>query len=184
MRTNKRTVWFLTLLSLVAVISIYSFKEKPMTLDGITLFAKESKDSPTLTEKGDGTGKTAPVFAEQYLFEAMRMEASNERSKIREQLTMKVGSPDYTAAEKSDALDQMAKIDKRETAEALMELEIIALGYPEAFVRAEEDGAVKVTVMSTEGQSKTLAAEITQHVLTSWEDVGDVKVQFTGGTEE
>ena len=39
MKTNKRTVWFLTLLSLVAVISIYYIKEKsPMPFDGITIF--------------------------------------------------------------------------------------------------------------------------------------------------
>jgi stage III sporulation protein AH len=183
MRTNKRTVWFLTLLSLVAVISIYTFREKPMSFDGIALFTGESNDSSALTEKLSDTDKTAPVFAEQYLFEEMRMQVSDERSKLVEQLTTKVGSSEFTAAEKSDALDEIARMTKRNSAEALMELEIKALGYPEAFVYSEDSG-VKVNVLATEGQSKTLAAEIIQHVKTSWTDVGEVQVVFMGGSEE
>ena len=51
MKTNKRTVWFLTLLSLVAVISIYYIKEKsPMPFDGINIF-KDSENAVQLAEK-------------------------------------------------------------------------------------------------------------------------------------
>ncbi|WP_203246945.1 SpoIIIAH-like family protein [Sporosarcina beigongshangi] len=184
MRTNKRTVWFLTLLSLVAVISIYTMREKTMSFDGITLFTKgESKDSLSLSEQLDAADKTAPVFAERYLFEEMRMEVRDVRSKLAEQLTTKITSSDYTAAEKNDAIDEMAEMTKRNSDETLMEMQIIALGYPEAFVHKEE-GAVKITVMATEGQSKTLADEIIRHVKTSWSDAGTVQVVFTGGTEE
>ena len=49
-------------------------------------------------------------------------------------------------------MEQLTKLD---SAEALMELQIIALGYPEAFVRTE-DGDVKVTVLATEGHSRTI----------------------------
>ncbi|WP_342505137.1 SpoIIIAH-like family protein [Sporosarcina sp. FSL K6-2383] len=184
MRTNKRTVWFLTLLSLVAVISIYTMREKTMSFDGITLFTNEkSNDSPSLTEKLNDADKTAPVFAERYIFEDMRMEVRDVRSKLAEQLTTKVGTPDTTAAEKSAALDEMAEMTKRTSDETLMELQIVALGYPEVFVHREDNG-VKITVMAMEGQSKTLADEIIRHVKTSWSDAGTVQVVFTGGTEE
>ncbi len=154
-----------------------------MSFDGIALFTKESKDSPSLTEKLNDADKTAPVFAEQYVFEEMRMEVRDVRSKLAEQLTAKVGSPDYTAAEKSAALDEMAQLTKLTSAETLMELQIIALGYPEVFVH-KEDNAVKITVMAMEGSSKTLADEIIRHVKTSWTDTGEVQVAFTGGMEE
>ena len=50
MKTNKRTVWFLTLLSLVAVISIYYINKKaPMPFDGIKIFADAG--DKTLVEK-------------------------------------------------------------------------------------------------------------------------------------
>ena len=183
MKTNKRTVWFLTLLSLVAVISIYYIKEKaPMPFDGINIF-KDSPESIQLTENIVDADKTTPVFAESYLFEEMRMEVRNERSKLKEQLTTKMVSSDYTSEEKNMAFEEMERLTKLDSSEALMELQIKALGYPEAFVRTEE-GVVKVTVLSTEGHSKQLADEIIRYVKMNWEDSqAVVNVEFKGGNE-
>ena len=147
MKTNKRTVWFLTLLSLVAVISIYYIKEKsPMPFDGINIF-KDSESAITMAEKTNDTEKTAPVFAEAVVFEEMRMTVRNERSKHEEQLMSKMLSPDYTVEERNKVFDEMGQLNKRQSAEALMELQIKAMGYPEAFVY-NEDGEVKITVLS------------------------------------
>lgn len=182
MKTNKRTVWFLTLLSLVAVISIYYMKEKaPMNFDGINIF-KDSPESIQLTENVGETDNTKPVFAEAILFEEMRMQVRNERSQLKEQLTSKMYSADHTAEEKNTAFDEMERLTKLDSAEALMELQIKALGYPEAFVRTE-DGTVKVTVLATEGHSRELADEIAHYVKMNWEDAQVVNVDFTGGTE-
>ncbi|MER2088783.1 SpoIIIAH-like family protein [Sporosarcina sp. JAI121] len=182
MKTNKRTVWFLTLLSLVAVISIYYIKEKaPMPFDGITIF-KDSEKAIQLAEKKSDAEKTQPVFAEALLFQEMRMEVRNERSKMEEQLMTKMTSSDYTAEEKNKVFEEMGELSKRESAEALMELQIKALGYPEAFVH-NEDGEVKVTVLSTEGQSAQMADEIVHYVKTSWKDAKMVQVSFTGDSE-
>ena len=182
MKTNKRTVWFLTLLSLVAVISIYYIKEKaPMPFDGITIF-KDSDKAINLNEEADGTDKTTPVFAEALLFEEMRMEVRNERSKMEDQLLTKMTSSEYTAEQKNEVFDEMAMLSKQESAEALMELQIKALGYPEAFVH-NQDGDVKITVLSSEGQSAQMAEEITHFVMTSWKDARVVQVSFTGDSE-
>jgi stage III sporulation protein AH len=182
MKTNKRTVWFLTLLSLVAVISIYYIKEKaPMDFDGITIF-KDTEKNIKMAENADGSGKTTPVFAEALVFEEMRMELSNQRSKMNDQLLTKMTSSDYTAEEKNQAFEEMAQLSKRGSAETLMELEIKALGYPEAFVY-NEDGEVKITVLSSEGHSKKMAEEITRFVRTSWKDARLVTVTFTGDPE-
>ena len=54
--------------------------------------------------------------------------------KVEEQLMTKIISSDYTAEEKNEVYDEMAMLVKTESAEALMELQIKALGYPEAFV--------------------------------------------------
>lgn len=179
MKTNKRTVWFLTLLSLVAVISIYYMKGKaPMSFDGIQLFTDEKTETVKVTDSTNDD-KT-PVFAKSYLFDEMRMEVSNERSKLKEQLETKVTSSEYTAEEKNAAFDEMAKLSKLESTEALMELEIKAMGYPEAFVRSE-NGKVKVTVLSTEGHSTAMADEIAKYIKANWEEARTVMVDFTGG---
>lgn len=181
MKTNKRTVWFLTLLSLVAVISIYYVKERaPMPFDGLAIFTKETTDATQLTK--ETVDETKPVFAELVLFEEMRMEVRNERSKLHEQLETKMTSSDYTAEEKNKAFEEMAELTKRTSAENLLEMEIRALGYPDAFVRTE-DGTVKVTVLSVDGHSKKMANEIIHYIKTSWDDAGEVQVDFTGGTQ-
>ncbi len=179
MRTNKRTVWFLTLMSLVAVISIYYIKEKaPMSFDGIQVFSDDLKGTADGKKKTDADKKT-PVFATSYVFEEMRMVVRDERSKLQEQLNAKMTSPDYSAEEKNDAMNEMAELTKRESAEALLELQIKALGYPEAFVKTE-NGDVSVTVLSTEGHSTKLADEIAQYVMASFDGAQQVSVEFTG----
>ena len=87
MKTNKRTVWFLTLLSLVAVIAIYSINKNPMPFDGMKIFENAGDKAPVSKGTGDGD-KQAPVFAESYLFDDLRMEVLNERSQMQDQLTI------------------------------------------------------------------------------------------------
>ncbi|MFC5603517.1 SpoIIIAH-like family protein [Sporosarcina koreensis] len=176
MKANKRTVWFLTLLSLVAVISIYYLKkETPMSLDGMAIFG--DNDAVTVSKPGN-EGETKTVYADSMLFEEMRMQVLNERSSLKDQLLTKVQSPDTTAEEKSAAYDEMAELTKRTSAEDLMETQLKALGYPDAFVR-KDNGKVSVSVISEDGGHSTkMAAEITQYILTSWEDARTVQVDF------
>lgn len=173
MRTNKRTVWFLTLLSLVAVISIsYMNKKAPLPFEGITIFG-DSSNPAELKEKGAEDGKQ-PVFAESYLFENMRMEVSNERSQLRDQLTTKLNEAEESEA-KNAAYDEMEALIKQESTESLLEMQIVALGYTDAFVRTNGSNA-EVTVLSDESLSAKQAEEITYLIMTSWEDARKVKV--------
>ncbi|ARK20142.1 MULTISPECIES: SpoIIIAH-like family protein [Sporosarcina] len=178
MKANKRTVWFLTLLSLVAVISIYYVKnESPMPFDGIAIFTKETKDATKLLEKEGKSEEVKPVFAESYIFQDMRMEVRNERSETVQQLTEKMTSSDFSAEEKNEIFNEIADLRKISSTEALMEMQIAALGYPEVFVRGEGD-RVNVTVLSNESHSPKMAAEITQYVMSSWDGAQTVKVDF------
>lgn len=178
MRTNKRTVWFLTLLSLVAVISIFYINKKaPMPFDGISIFG-DSSNPAAITEKVDGDSEQQPVFAESYLFETMRMEVRDERSQIQDQLTSKLNAAEDSEG-KNEVFDEMAKLVKQESAESLLEMQIKALGYTDAFVRTS-GGNVDVTVLSEDGYSAKQAEEITYLVMTSWEDARTVKVDFKG----
>ncbi|MCG3089039.1 SpoIIIAH-like family protein [Sporosarcina cyprini] len=177
MKANKRTVWFLTLLSLVAVISIYYLnREAPMQFDGLAIFGDKDSDAITLTNTKDAT---KPVFAESVLFEEMRMQVLDERSKLKEQLEAKTLSSDYTVEEKNEAFNALEDLTKQTSAEALMEMQIKALGYPEVFVR-KDNGKVAVTVLAQEGHSKELADEITKYIWANWDDTRQVKVDFTG----
>lgn len=177
MNTNKRTVWFLTLLSLVAVISIYYLNKKaPMPFDGIAIFSSD-ENSAELTEVNDDN-QQQPVFADSYQFEEMRMNVRNERSQLQEQLTSKLNTAE-DSEEMNATFDEMEELVKQESAESLLEMQIKALGYTDAFVHAEGNN-VTVTVLSEDGHSTKQASEITHLVMTNWENAKKVKVDFQG----
>lgn len=177
MRTNKRTVWFLTVLSLVAVLSIYTLNKKnPLPFDGITKFGDDKIPTSVTDAEGDATQKS--VFAESYLFEEMRMEIRNERSQLQEQLTKKINDAESTE-EMNEAYDEMEQLVKQQSTESLLEMQVKSLGYADAFVHAE-NGHVSVAVLSEDGHSSAQAQEITHLIMTSWEDAKKVKVDFKG----
>lgn len=177
MNTNKRTVWFLTLLSLVAVISIYYLNKKaPMPFDGITIFGGE--DNPIEITEINKDEKQQPVFAESYLFEEMRMTVRNERSQLQAQLAAKLNTAE-DSEEMNATYDEMEQLLKQESAESLLEMQIKALGYTDVFVHAE-GSHVTVTVLSEDGHSNKQAGEITHLVMTNWENAKKVKVDFKG----
>jgi len=180
MKTNKRTVWFLTLLSLVAVISIYSFNKKaPMPFDGLKIF-EDAADKTTVDGKVVDIDEKAPVFAESYLFDEMRMQVRSERSEMQDQLTTKLDAAE-TSEEMNAVFDEKAALTKRDSAEALMEMQIIALGYPDAFVRTNGN-VINVTVLSEDGHSAQQSNEISYLVMSTWKEAKKVSVDFQGGS--
>lgn len=177
MRTNKRTVWFLTVLSLVAVLSIYTLNKKnPLPFEGITIFGDDK--IPTSVSKEGKNDEQQSVFAESYMFEEMRMEVRNERSQLQEQLTKKINQAE-NAEEMNEAYDEMENLVKQQSTENLLEMQVKSLGYADAFLRSE-NGYVTVTVLSEEGHSATQAQEITHLIMSNWEDAKKVKVDFKG----
>lgn len=147
-----------------------------MNLDGMAIFG--DNDAVTVSNPVDDGADTKPVYADSMMLEELRMQVQNERSDLKEQLRTKMLSADLTAEEKSAAYDEMDELIKRDSAEAMMEIQIRNLGYPEAFVR-KDSGKVTITVVSDDGgHSSKMAAEITQYVMTSWEDARTVQVDF------
>lgn len=132
MNPKKRTVWFLTLLSLGAVFSVYVLNDRPDPFDGIVLFEDEVAES----ESDAAQPVSYPVNE---TFQEMRMEVEAKRSQLREQLTQKIGSPEFTAEEKNAAYEELEMLTNQDSTEALLELVISSLGYPESLVRIEQD---------------------------------------------
>lgn len=130
MNPKKRTVWFLTLLSLGAVFSVYVLNDRPDSFDGIVLFEDEVAESDAAQPVSYPVNET---------FQEMRMEVEAKRSQLREQLTQKIGSPEFTAEEKNAAYEELELLTNQDSTEALLELVISSLGYPEALVRIEQD---------------------------------------------
>ncbi|MGX9135229.1 SpoIIIAH-like family protein [Rummeliibacillus sp. JY-2-4R] len=177
MRVKKKAVWFLTLLSLAAVISVYYLSNPVTPFNGLAIFSDNAlKD----TKISDISNKTTTVNTESHLFEEMRMELQNERSQLKDTLTQKIASSQYTAEEKNQAFDQIDAITKNESNEAMLEMLIKTLGYPDAFVRAEDD-RIRVTVQANE-LSKEKANEIVYMVKKEMNNSGQIVVDFQSET--
>ncbi|MEK4700299.1 SpoIIIAH-like family protein [Solibacillus sp. FSL R7-0668] len=170
MKVKKRTVWFFTLASLVAVISVFYIVEDRNTPNLLSIFTDDTIDETEIL--GVSQNDTQAVTAESEMFQQMRLEASNKRSQLREQLTQKAASTELTAEEKNQAFNEMEELIKLETSEAMLEMVVKSLGYDDALVRVE-DQDVKVTVMSDE-VSKQQINEIVYMVLSEMNE--DVKV--------
>lgn len=167
MTPKKRTVWFMTLLSLGAVFSVYILNDRPDPFSGIVLFEEET---------------TAPAeqpvsYPTNEKFQEMRMEVEAARSQLREQLTQKIGSPEFTAEEKNDAYQQLERLTNQDSTEALLELVITSLGYPEALVRIQED-QVLVNV-SAEMVSPEEANDIIYAVKKEYPEAAKVQVDYS-----
>ncbi|WP_227395183.1 SpoIIIAH-like family protein [Jeotgalibacillus aurantiacus] len=161
---KKQTVWLLTMVSLVVVLSVYyvfspSEELSPITLDeSAEMVLGEDSDEWLLEDEVDVTSEAAG----DELFDVLRMEVQDERSALREQLTSKVASTEFSAAEKNEAYAAMEELTKLETKEQMIESMIKALGYEDALVRSE-DNRVLITVKSAENEhSKEAANELVQ----------------------
>lgn len=149
MKVKKRTVWFLTLFSLVAVISVYYYTEGNNPSDMLQIFTNGTLDQTEIL----GLEETKAVNSESDLFQEMRLEMSNQRSQLQEQLTQKIASEQYTPEEKNGFYNEKDALIKQESAEAMLEMLITSLGYSDALVRMEQE-KVAVTVLSDEKSSE------------------------------
>ncbi|MEB2299849.1 SpoIIIAH-like family protein [Lysinibacillus xylanilyticus] len=169
MHLQSKSSWLLALLTLVAVISVYSLMDSP----------KQSKEEITFREDADQKetlqNVTKEVSSPSPLFEETRLQVSNERNQLRQKLTQQITSDQYFAEEKNKASIEIDTLNKEESTETILEMQIKVLGYPDALVRIEGE-EVSVTVMAKE-LSKYQANEIIYLVKKEYEDA-NVQVKF------
>ncbi|WP_110111278.1 SpoIIIAH-like family protein [Bacillus sp. CGMCC 1.16541] len=196
MLLKKQTVWLLTMLSLVAVLSVYYItspetppsnmavapeEDKESTKDEKPNEGKEEQPAEGEEEKPSGDGakdekesndpkeqsdaKETTVVSSvdsDELFTALRLDITDERSKLRQELTDATAAKGATAEQVSEAMDKIQELSQIEEKELVLETLIKSKGYGDALVRAD-GGKVKITVKAKE-HSPTRANDIIQLV--------------------
>lgn len=165
MLLKKQTVWLLTMLSLVVVLSVYYVTSPDQGGKNLSDLAVEEKTDeqkgPATTEKDPDSAVITNASGDE-MFEALRLELNDERSKMKEELDTKVGSTDLSAEERSAAKDQLDQLDTIAKKEEMLEKLIIAMNYEDVLVRADGND-VRVTVKAKE-LSRKAANEIIREV--------------------
>ncbi len=186
MLLKKQTVWLLTMLSLVVVLSVYYITSPEQQQNDLALVddqqeqeqeqengkeqepVKENQqgketlkeDSASMGAKEDEQIITNAAGDE--VFETLRMQLEEERSQMKEDLQSTIASTELPAEERSEAKQQMDELNDIAQKELLLETLIKAMNYEDVLVRADEE-QVNITVKA-EKQSKAEANKIIQTV--------------------
>lgn len=183
MLLKKQTVWLLTMLSLVVVLSVYYITSPEQ--NGTELAATEeekekdvqveNKEEAQVTET-ESDGSVISSVASDEVFEALRLKLDEERSKTKEQLRDIMASTELPATERGDAYDRIQELDDVARKEQVLETLIVAMGYEDALVRADGEN-VRITVKSNE-PSASAANDIIQMVKSEIGQLQAVAVEF------
>lgn len=191
MLLKKQTVWLLTMLSLVVVLSVYYLtapeenaadlttteEQKENKTENKTESKTESKtDSKEDKETSSDEAGSSVTIASGDEFEALRMQIEDERAKLNEELTVKMGNTELSAEERDDAYAKIEQLSETKVKENIIENLIVAMDYNAALVRV--DGTdVKVSVKADK-QTKTEANNIIRLVRKEVENAQNVVVNF------
>ncbi len=186
MLLKKQTVWLLTMLSLVVVLSVYyitSPEQQPTDMAAVGEQKEEEKEETPADEKNaekdtvtdiseEGSKDSATMNNEDMeiisnaagdeVFETLRMQLMDERSRMKEELTKTIASTELSVEDRSKAKEQMDELNDIAQKEYLLETLIKAMDYEDVLVQAEGD-QVSITVKADK-QSRSEANKIIQTV--------------------
>ncbi|WP_078545819.1 SpoIIIAH-like family protein [Litchfieldia alkalitelluris] len=200
MLLKKQTVWLLTMLSLVVVLSVYYITSPDVTNENVAFDSEGVNEEGADTETGatakdeaandeaaaeEGVdvsleeaedGSMISHVESDELFTALRMEIEDYRSKVKSELQARIVSKDLTAEEKNAAYEEMRELDAVASTESFLEILIKGRGYDDALVRADGN-EVKVTVKGKESSAAD-ANEIMRLVRNEIDGLQNVTVSF------
>lgn len=192
MLLKKQTVWLLTMLSLVVVLSVYYLTAPEENAADMTakeqMEQEENKTESKTEDKAETKGEnkseketsntegSSVTIASGDEFESLRMQIEDERAKLNEELTAKMGNTELSAEERDEAYAKIEQLSETKVKENIIENLIVAMDYNAALVRV--DGTdVKVSVKADK-QTKTEANNIIRLVRKEVSDAQNVVVDF------
>jgi stage III sporulation protein AH len=185
MLLKKQTVWLLTMLSLVVVLSVYYITSPEQKGNDLATVEQKTKDQ-TVSKKTTDTKQQPEAKNEKTVvttvagddaFEELRMQLEDQRSKKKEDLEAEVASTDLPADKRSEAYDEMQKLSETAQKEEVLETLIKTMGYEDALVRADGE-KVNITVKSKKKHSPSAANDIIQLVKKEIGETNYVAVEF------
>lgn len=163
---NKKNLWFLTLFSLVLVLSIYY-----VTMPSDLLAATTNSTKNTTTDDNINVSVT-----ESDAISALKVEDNSKTSDTLNELQEKLTDSATSTEEKNSVYEQIKTINTNNGIEETIEKKINSEYNCEAFSKIE-DTSVKVVVDKCEN-SKTLANNIMRLVQEQFDDKMYISVQF------
>lgn len=172
---DKKNLWFLTLFSLVLVLSVYYVtmpNELLVTNNGNNLNNTEKVDNGDVNKEQD----VSVTINESDIISALKVESDNDMLKEMETLKQTITDKDTTIDKKNEAYEKMKQLNKNNGLEETIENKLKEKYKNECFVKIDGD-QVRV-VIGTKEHSTELANNIMRLVQEQFDKKMYISVQF------
>ena len=160
---NKKGVWFLTLFSLILVLSVY-YITMPTELLINTNNTQEEETTPTVKTEDSS------------LLVALRVEADENIEKEIESLKKIISDSDSSIEDKNAAFEKMKELNANRSKEEILEEKIKNTYNLDTFIKIDED-CISVTI-NDKNHSTELANKIMRTIQEDYEEKMKITVKF------
>lgn len=167
---NKKSLWFLTLFSLILVLSIYY-----ITMPS-ELLLTTNKNVNASGEEKKNNDKTEVKIEESDLLVALRVESDEAMNKEIENLQEVLTDSKTSVDDKNKAYDKIKEINDNRGCEEKLENQIKETFKLDSFIKIN-DNQIQVTVKS-EDESNKLANNIMRTIQSNFNDSKYITVKF------
>ncbi len=174
---NKRSLWFLTLFSLILVLSVYYVTMPSELLLGNNSNYLETNQSEENDNSDTNTTEEPTVQIEESdILTALRVEANDQMLSEMDEFKAILTSEDATVDEKNNAFEKMKELNITRGEEEALEKKIQDEFQLQAFVKIDGD-QIRVVVASDE-HDETLANNIMRSIQSNYDKKMYISVKF------
>ena len=166
---NKQSIWFLTLFSLILVLSVYYITMPNDLL--ISNNSEEIKNDENVEEEVETTISESDVLT------ALRIEADEQRDKEIDELNTILNNAESTSDDKNNAFEKIKNLNSIKGMEQKLEKKIKDEFDLDSFIKIEDNNKIKVVALKEEHDT-TLASKIMKSIQDEFEDKMYISVQF------
>ena len=157
---NKKNLWFLTLFSLILVLSVYY----------VTM------PSELLISNNDSLGDASIVVNEASIIETLRQEDNNETLDTISKYKATISDKEATNEDKNEAFDAMKLLNQISSREEILEEKVKTNHNVDSFIKIDGD-QIRV-VIDSDDHSSTLANDIMRTIQSNFDTKQYISIQF------
>lgn len=168
---NKKSLWFLTLFSLILVLSVYY-----ITMPSELLITNQRKEETKTTVKTEEEKESTIEIEESEILTALRVEADEQMKQDMEDLQIVLTSVESTTEEKNLAYEKLKLLNMTRGEEEKLEKKIKEKFNLDSFIKIDND-QIRV-VASSDKHDTTLANNIMRSIQEEYQTQKYISVKF------
>lgn len=161
---NKQSIWFLTLFSLILVLSVYY-----ITMPNELLITNNSDQSAN--EKAE---ETSVVVKESEIITALRVEAEEKRTAEIDELNAILNNSEASVEDKNNAFEKIKDLNSIKGKEQIVENKIKEKFELDSFVKIDDGNQVRIVISGKEHD-----VELANNIMRSVQEEFDTKMYIS-----